>query len=152
MTHAPSPTSVPSAANPSDRLSAVDVFRGLTILEVVGHHASGLALRHATPGSLTHEALTVLNRTLHFAVPAFVFLSCVVLTNSLLRRFEPRQYYWRRLTRGGWPYLLWSVLYILWYVWTGQREEASLEDSQRWWTWLAYGKVRYHLYFLLVAL
>ncbi|ACO45991.1 putative acyltransferase [Deinococcus deserti VCD115] len=152
MTDASSPPSATDTAAASDRLSAIDVFRGLTILEVVGHHASGMALRHATPGSLTHDALTILNRSLHFAVPAFVFLSCVVLTNSLLRRFNPGQYYWRRLTRGGWPYLLWSVLYILWYVWTGQRDAASLEDPQRWWTWLAYGKGSYHLYFLLVAL
>ncbi|MFC4425433.1 acyltransferase [Deinococcus navajonensis] len=144
--------SAPAGGPGPARLSTVDVFRGLTILEVVGHHASGMALRHATPGSGTHEALLVLNRTLHFAVPAFVFLSCLVLTRSLLKRFEPQRYYWRRLTRGGWPYLLWSVLYALWYVWSGQRVPESLSDPARWWTWLAYGKASYHLYFLLVAL
>ncbi|MFC4639278.1 acyltransferase [Deinococcus hohokamensis] len=149
---ASAPVSEEAVSAPPARLSTVDVFRGLTILEVVGHHASGMALRHAAPGSATHEALLILNRTLHFAVPAFVFLSCMVLTRSLLRRFEPRRYYWRRLTRGGWPYLLWSVLYALWYVWSGQRTPESLTDPERWWTWLAYGKASYHLYFLLVAL
>ncbi|MFC6800734.1 acyltransferase family protein [Deinococcus caeni] len=99
----------------------IDVFRGLTITEVVLHHTTGMALRYLTPGTLSHDAVTVLNRTLHFAVPAFVFLSAVVLTRSLLRRFEPRRYFWRRLTRGGWPYLLWSALYMLWYVLSGQR-------------------------------
>ncbi|PNY82512.1 acyltransferase [Deinococcus koreensis] len=133
-------------------VTAIDMFRGLTILEVVGHHASGLALRYAQPGTLGHEALLILNRTLHFAVPAFVFLSAVVLTRSLLKHFEPRRYFVRRLTRGGWPYLLWSVLYALWYVWTGQRGAETLSDPERWRDWLLYGKASYHLYFLLVAL
>ncbi|WP_343760590.1 acyltransferase [Deinococcus depolymerans] len=133
-------------------LTMIDVFRGLTITEVVLHHTTGMTLRHLTPGSLSHEAVMILNRTLHFAVPAFVFLSAVVLTRSLLRHFEPRRYFWRRLTRGGWPYLLWSALYMLWYVWTGQRAPETLTDPARWWSYLAYGKASYHLYFLLVAL
>jgi len=134
------------------RLTAIDTFRGLTILEVVGHHTTGMALRYAEAGTLAHEALLVINRTLHFAVPAFVFLSAVVLTRSLLKRFEPGRYFWRRLTRGGWPYLLWTALYALWYVWTGQRTPETLTDPERWQYWLLYGKGSFHLYFLLVAL
>ncbi|WP_034384553.1 acyltransferase [Deinococcus sp. YIM 77859] len=136
----------------SSRLTAIDTFRGLTILEVVGHHATGMGLRHAEVGSATHDVLLLLNRTLHFAVPAFVFLSALVLTRSLLKRFRPGRYFWRRLTRGGWPYLLWSALYALWYVWTGQRAPETLTDPERWRDWLLYGKASYHLYFLLVAL
>lgn len=145
------PASDPAVRTPA-RLTPIDTFRGLTILEVVGHHASGMALRHAEAGSLTHEALLILNRTLHFAVPAFVFLSAVVLTRSLLKRFDPARYFWRRLTRGAWPYLLWSGLYIGWYVWTGQRTPDTLTDPARWRDWLLYGKASFHLYFLLVAL
>jgi peptidoglycan/LPS O-acetylase OafA/YrhL len=133
-------------------LTMIDVFRGLTITEVVLHHTTGMALRYLSPGTLSHDAVTVLNRTLHFAVPAFVFLSAVVLTRSLLRRFEPRRYFWRRLTRGGWPYLLWSALYMLWYVLSGQRPPETLTDPDRWWFYLSNGKASYHLYFLLVAL
>ncbi|EYB66640.1 acyltransferase [Deinococcus phoenicis] len=144
------PPPLPIPAGP--RLTAIDTFRGLTILEVVGHHATGMGLRHATVGSTTHDLLLILNRTLHFAVPAFVFLSALVLTRSLLRRFDPGRYFWRRLTRGGWPYLLWSALYALWYVWTGQRAPETLMDPDRWRDWLLYGKASYHLYFLLVAL
>ncbi|MEF2277900.1 acyltransferase [Deinococcus sp. YIM 134068] len=147
---APPAPATREAAGP--RLTAIDTFRGLTILEVVGHHATGMALRHAEVGSTTHDLLLILNRTLHFAVPAFVFLSAVVLTRSLLRHFEPGRYFWRRLTRGGWPYLLWSALYALWYVWTGQRAPETLTDPDRWHDWLLYGKASYHLYFLLVAL
>lgn len=142
----------PQRVSGAPRLSAIDVFRGLTILEVVAHHTTGVALRYVTGGSLLHEVLIYINRILHFAVPAFVFLSCVVLTNSLLKKFTPGRYYWRRLTRGGWPYLLWSGLYMLWYVWTGQRPPETLTSPERWWFYLANGKASYHLYFLLVAL
>ncbi|UBV43738.1 acyltransferase [Deinococcus taeanensis] len=154
MTDVPpaSPAAPPPRAARADNLTAIDMFRGLTIIEVVAHHSTGVMLRYLDPASTAHLVTLLLNRTLHFAVPAFVFLSAVVLTRSLLRRFEPGRYAWRRLTRGAWPYLLWSVLYILWYVWTGQRDPSSLTDPERWRDWLLYGKASYHLYFLLVAL
>ena len=150
QTDTPASEAAPPPA--SGRLSAVDVFRGLTITEVVGHHTSGMALRYATLGTPEHEFLSILNRSLHFAVPAFVFLSVAILTNSLLKRFDARRYFWRRLTRGLWPYLLWSALYVLWSVWTGQRPPEVLTDPGKWSFYLLYGKASYHLYFLLVAL
>ncbi|GGS24165.1 acyltransferase [Deinococcus knuensis] len=142
----------PSEAKRAAPLTSIDVFRGLTIIEVVLHHASGMALRYLTPGSQMHELVALINRTLHFAVPAFVFLSAVVLTRSLLKRFAPGRYFSRRLTRGAWPYLLWSGLYMLWYVWTGQRPASTLTDPDKVTLYLLYGKASYHLYFLLVAL
>lgn len=92
----------------------VDTFRGLAILEVVTHHASGMALRYVEAGSAVYLALLVLNRTLHFAVPAFLFVAAVLLARSLLRQTDWRRYFLRRVTRGAWPYVLWSGLYILW--------------------------------------
>ncbi|AIZ46432.1 acyltransferase [Deinococcus radiopugnans] len=148
----------PSEAEPAStggvphKLTAIDLFRGITILEVVAHHTSGLALRYAVPDTLSFMLLQLINRTLHFAVPAFVFLSAVVLTRSLLKNFRPGRYFWRRLTRGAWPYLLWSALYMGWYVWTGQRPASTLTDPDKWLFYLQYGKASYHLYFLLVAL
>ncbi|PNY83116.1 acyltransferase [Deinococcus koreensis] len=131
---------------------AVNLFRGFTILEVVLHHSSGMALRLLQPESFEYAAMQVVNRTLHFAVPAFVFLSAAVLIRSLLRRFNLRRYARRRLVRAAWPYLLWSVLYALWYVWTGQRDPAVLRSPERWRTWLLDGKASFHMYFMLVAL
>ncbi|MDV6374552.1 acyltransferase [Deinococcus arenicola] len=136
----------------SQKLTAIDLFRGLTILEVVAHHTSGIVLRYAVPDTLNYWVLEWINRTLHFAVPAFVFLSAMVLTRSLLKDFNPRRYFLRRATRGAWPYLLWSVLYIFWYVATGQRPQETLSDPAKWSFFLLNGKASYHLYFLLVAL
>ena len=136
---------------PSARAS-VDTFRGLTILEVIIHHSTGVALRHLQPGTAPYLAAEIINRTLHFAVPAFVFLSALVLTRSLLRRYNLRRYAFRRTLRAAWPYVLWTTLYALWYIWTGQRDAQSLQDPAQWRSWLLYGKASFHLYFLLVAL
>lgn len=134
------------------RLTAIDVFRGITILEVVTHHSSGMALRYLAPDTPAHEIVMIINRTLHFAVPAFVFLTSVILTKSLLAKFSPSRYFVRRLIRGAWPYVLWSALYIAWYVWTNQRPSESLLNWEQWQFYLLNGKASYHLYFLLVAL
>ncbi|WP_184109402.1 acyltransferase [Deinococcus metalli] len=153
---APSAPSAPSVQptprrRPSARAS-VDTFRGITILEVIIHHSTGVALRHLPPDSTSYLVAEIVNRTLHFAVPAFVFLSALVLTRSLLRRYDLRRYAFRRTLRAAWPYLLWTVLYALWYVWTGQRTASALDDPAQWRSWLLYGKASFHLYFLLVAL
>ena len=59
-----------------------------------------MALRYVEAGSAVYLALLVLNRTLHFAVPAFLFVAAVLLTRRLLRQTEWRRYFLRRVTRG----------------------------------------------------
>ncbi|AWN24549.1 acyltransferase [Deinococcus irradiatisoli] len=133
-------------------LTPVDYFRGLAILEVVLHHSSGAARRYAEDGSAVLIFLNVLNRVLHFAVPGFLFLSAAVLTRSLLARPDFGRYVWRRVVRGAWPYLLWTLLYVAWSAWLGDRPWNDLLRPDKWLLWLAYGKGNFHLYFLLVAL
>lgn len=152
LTKSISQAAVPQQVSQTSALTAIDLFRGLTILEVVLHHTTGMALRYVTPDSFLFSLLAIVNRTLHFAVPAFVFLSSVLLTNSLLKRFQLGNYVSRRVVRGAWPYLLWSVLYVLWAVWLGNRPPEVLTDPAKWEFYLLNGKANFHLYFLLVAL
>ncbi len=156
MTDVPAPVPQPRPAErtaPANALTTgLDAFRGLTILAVVLHHASGLALDRAQAGSTTALLLEFFNRTLHFVVPAFLMLSAALLTASLLRRPDLGRYFQRRVLRGMWPYVLWTALYVLWYVWRGDRPQAELSDPARWLFYLEYGKASFHLYFMLVAL
>lgn len=145
------PTALPATVS-GERLPAVDVFRGMAIVSVVAHHLTGLALRHSEVGSALHTGLAVVNRTLHFVVPAFVFMTALVLTRSAIRRFEPGKYYWARVRTALLPYLLWTVLYVLFRVASGQDDAAALSDPQRWQVWVQYGKGYFHLYFLLIVL
>ncbi len=149
------PTLVTERPEPEQRSSAltpVDYFRGLAILEVVLHHSSGAARDYAEAGSSTLIFLNILNRVLHFAVPGFIFLSAAVLTRSLLAKPNFGRYFWRRVVRGAWPYLLWTTLYLVWSAWLGDRPWSDLLRAEKWQLWLSYGKGNYHLYFLLVAL
>ena len=144
--------SPPSRASDTGRLAAINIFRGLAILEVVLHHVSGLALERAAAGSNLHLLLAALNRTLHFAVPAFLFMTAAVLTRSALRSFAPGRYYWNRVKKSLLPYVLWTAIYAVFKVLTGQNEPEVLLSGERWLFWLQYGKAYYHLYFLLIAL
>lgn len=152
VTQPNSPTAASKPISQASTLTAIDLFRGLTILEVVLHHTTGMALRYVTRDSMLFSILSIVNRSLHFAVPAFVFLSSVLLTNSLLKRFNLKTYVTRRVVRGAWPYLLWSVLYVFWSVWLGNRPPEVLTDPAKWEFYLLYGKANFHMYFLLVAL
>lgn len=149
----PPPTAVAGEKREAaGRLIAVDVFRGIAIAAVVAHHLTGLALRHAQAGSNLSLGLVGVNRTLHFVVPAFVFITALVLTRSALRRFEPGRYYGARVRTALLPYLLWTVLYVPFRVATGQDDSAALSDPARWQVWVQYGKGYFHLYFLLIVL
>ncbi|WP_084473992.1 acyltransferase [Deinococcus pimensis] len=133
------------------RLAAVDVTRGVLTVAVVAHHVSGIVLPLAPPGP-PHVLLAALNRSLLFVVPAFLFVTALVLTRSALRSFDARRYYGTRVRTALLPYLLWTVLYVLFRVATGQDAPDVLLDPARWLTWLRYGKGYFHLYFLLIAL
>ncbi|WP_240741887.1 acyltransferase [Deinococcus sp. KSM4-11] len=143
------PTTLPV---PASRLVAVDVFRGLAILAVVAHHTAGLGVRYVPEGSGLAVALSVVNRSLLFVVPAFVFMTALVLTRSALRHFDVGRYYRSRVRTALLPYLLWTVLYVLFRFATGQEDPSELREPGRWLVWVQYGKGYYHLYFLLVVL
>lgn len=72
---------------PVERLPWVEVFRGLAILEVVLYHVTGRFLRELPQGSPEWLLLAGVNRTLHFAVPAFLFMTTLVLGASFYRSF-----------------------------------------------------------------
>lgn len=159
VTDVPSSSTLHPRAQPrpvaavEDALSTgINVFRGLAVVLVVLLHASGTALPALIGGSTASCAMQFLNRALQFVVPAFLFISAALLTRSLLARPDLGRYVQRRVLRGLWPYLLWTGLFALWYVWRGERPAGELLDPARWWFWLAYGKASFHLYFLLVAL
>jgi peptidoglycan/LPS O-acetylase OafA/YrhL len=132
----------------AERFAWVEIFRGLAILEVILHHVTGRFLRLLPEGSVAWLTVAVVNRTFHYAVPAFLMLSALILALSLLRRYELGAYLRNRLLRALWPYLLWSGLYLgyRWWAYDVPPSLARLDD------YLLWGKAYFHLYFLAVAL
>ncbi len=96
-----------------ERFAWVEVFRGLAILEVVLHHGSGRFLRVLDPEGFAWLVVAVLNRLFHFAVPAFLMMSALVLTHSLLRRADYGRYAKNRMLRTVPHYLIWTGVYLL---------------------------------------
>lgn len=144
----------PRAAAPSaGRDPALEVLRGLAILEVVVHHVSGNARLHLEAASLTNLFYAVLNRSLHFAVPVFLFAMAVVLTRSVVvggRTWSV--FYRRRVTQTLVPYLIWTAIYLIYRIQMGRMTGDALLDPGRWTTWLLWGKAWEHLYFMSLAL
>ncbi len=135
-------------ATGGERFPWVEIFRGLAILEVVFHHASGRFLSMLDREGVAWLILAILNRTLHYAVPAFLMMTAFVLALSLLREFRPTRYFGNRALRALLPYLLWSGLYLIYRFYAF----GALPDWSRWADYLFWGKAYFHLYFLAVAM
>jgi peptidoglycan/LPS O-acetylase OafA/YrhL len=147
---------VPEQPKPvRQRDRALDIFRGVCILEVVLHHLSGFARDRVTAGSFSHDFYILINRSLHFAVPAFLFIMAVLLTRIMVGKSRSwTEFYTRRVQQTLIPYLIWSVFYAGFRTWAYPQYDppSVLLDTDRWQTWLLWGKAWYHLYFLVLAI
>ncbi len=132
---------------PTQRVVALDVFRGFAALAAVGIHLLQLPLNDTKPLSTFWTLCAVINRGLLFAVPAFILLTTILLTRKLLKQYDLKAYYQKRVQTALYPYLLWSVLHAL-----------LASKMEKGFTWhdavvrIAIGKSYYHLYFLGVVL
>jgi surface polysaccharide O-acyltransferase-like enzyme len=143
-----------SSAGAKPRDPALDIFRGIAISEVLLHHVSAFAMRKTTLGSWSHDFFALLNRTLHFAVPAFLFIMALLLTRTMLGRSRSwKEFYERRARQTLLPYLIWTGIYGLFRALVlPEQHWGDLLDPGRWRLWLLWGKSWYHLYFLVLAL
>ena len=98
------------------REATFNILKGICIIGVMLHHLLSFSAREfAVKGAPEWWAFLVTNRLLHFAVPVFLMVSAVLLTRSLTAEARPnwKRFYLRRAQQTLWPYLLWSLLYLL---------------------------------------
>jgi peptidoglycan/LPS O-acetylase OafA/YrhL len=151
--------SIPAAAGGGSRLRQLDALRVLTCLSVVAVHAIGGPYPPDDPG------FGVASSLLHYSREIFFFVSALVLVRTYVPRLGPdgrlvdeAAFRRRRLRLIGVPYLIWTTVYLLVWVWhTRDGESASsatvLHDLPlRWWYLVVTGNGSYHMYFLLVTL
>lgn len=145
-TDSPPETSAPTQKQ-SERLEWIDVFRGLAIVAVAVIHTTGSCLKLRRPPDTSWYCMEALKALLQFAVPAFLMLSALVLTRSLLRDASPGRYTRNRLQTVLWPTVLWTALCIPYAHWL-RPDIGWPETAQR----VLDGTAQFHLYFLRVLL
>jgi peptidoglycan/LPS O-acetylase OafA/YrhL len=90
------------------RLAWVDVTRGSAILLVIATHA--IDLIDAYIGDGLHVLTVIKDAADPFRMATLMFLSGLLLSASL--RKSRSRYFQGKLSRIGWPYLVWSLVYL----------------------------------------
>jgi len=158
--------SMSDAVNKKPRQADIDIARGIAIIAVVCLHSSGNASRlYCQPFAWDWYFLTALNRLLCFAVPLFIFLSCLLGAISWEKKPSYRNFVKSRAQSILWPYVVWSVIYwIFRFLFDpSQRVTRHLRifgisltgpriflDVKARFNDLVWGKAFFHLYFLVI--
>ncbi|WP_052487802.1 acyltransferase [Gordoniibacillus kamchatkensis] len=137
------------------KLLELDVVRGVAILAVVLVHgtAEGSAAGSAGPDGVQAAGLLI-NKLCAFAVPAFIFVSGLVLFYGApagWNRESLRRYYGRRMKTALVPYLAWSAIFYVANQWLAHGAEMK-PDPVYFGKVLLTGGASYHLYFLVIIM
>ena len=123
------------------KLAEIDFVRAIAVFSVIMIHVSANYVELLGLGFL-------MNQWSRFAVPLFLLLSGLVLHLPQAQRLSAAIFYRRRFGKILFPYLLWSVFYVLFTAFTNRLPIAwsSLPSA------LIYGTGYYHLYFVIILL
>ncbi len=130
-------------------LPEITYMRGLCMLGVIGIHIGSYALQNPFANVHLIAVLEILSR---FAVPAFFFLSAFGLFyhTSVEDDFSYEDFMKRRIQVVLWPYIVWSLFYLLYTSFMGQTflnlHPSAIAVN------LIFGTSMYHLYFLVLLL
>ncbi|WP_251454991.1 acyltransferase [Veillonella intestinalis] len=130
-------------------LPEITYMRGLCMLGVIGIHVGSFALSNPQANTQLIGLLEILSR---FTVPAFFFLSAFGLFyhTSSMADFSYKDFLWRRSRVVLFPYVAWSLLYIL-YAGISAGSLAGFLPRYLLPT-LFFGNGYYHLYFIVILL
>ncbi len=131
------------------RITAVEYIRGVAMLGVVGIHTGACTLTNPNVNLHLFALLEIASR---FSVPIFFFVSAFGLFRShpLERELNYGQFMLRRFRTVLFPYLTWSILYMLHY-------SLLYHDFSIWkpilvYKYFLFGLASYQLYFLVILL
>lgn len=102
-------TARPHAPSRPTRVVWIDQLRGLTILLVVAFHGKTVLGRFVE--EVPEPVDVALDFFAPFRIPLLVFLSGMLLGVALSK--PPREYALGKLRRIAWPYVVWSVLFLV---------------------------------------
>jgi peptidoglycan/LPS O-acetylase OafA/YrhL len=122
-------------------------MRFIACLAVMIVHISATGVTDYIHGSFPHIVMTLLNRSLKFTTPIFIFLSGVTgFYGYRNKEFKYFEFIKKRLTRVLIPYLFWCVLYYFAYIKFG----FYGFDIKFFLKSVVQGTMSYHLYFVII--
>ena len=131
------------------RVPALNYLRGLAMLGVIGIHTGAYSLSNPHVNLLLFAVLEIMTR---FCVPIFFFISAfgLFLNHNLTTEYSYRHFLARRAQTVLWPYLTWSLLYMLHYSWFYR--DISIWSRHMLPNYIFFGFASYQLYFLVILL
>ncbi|MGL5207203.1 MAG: acyltransferase [Acidaminococcaceae bacterium] len=131
------------------RNKLIDNLRGICMLGVIAIHAGSSIALSASPNVHIYMLFEVLSR---YSVPAFFFISGYGLFASygLYQNLDYLPYLQKRFKSVGLPYVIWSILYLLYYQFVTPGS-VSWSPFELFFT-LFFGLASYHIYFMVILL
>jgi peptidoglycan/LPS O-acetylase OafA/YrhL len=135
--------------NKNKKLEEANIFRGIACLFVVLIHTTGFAVAGLEPFTWQSIIFSIFNTGMKVAVPAFIFVSGLVLSYRYQNQKIPlKKFYWKRIKTVYIPYILYSLLYYaLYLIWAGYT--FSFEYM---FTRILTGDMSYQLYFVILIM
>lgn len=129
------------------KLLELDYMRFIACLAVMIVHISATGVTEYIHGSFPHIIMTLLNRSLKFTTPIFIFLSGVTgFYGYRNKEFKYFEFINKRLRRVLIPYLVWCVIYYFVYIkigYYGFNIKFFIKN-------VIQGTMSYHLYFVII--
>ncbi|AOY74834.1 hypothetical protein BJL90_02000 [Clostridium formicaceticum] len=131
------------------QIREANVLRAIACLSVAMVHISAIPLTTLLRDSIHMKLFILLNRSVKFTTPTFIFLSGLTLFYGYKdKRFSYCSFLKKRLSTTLIPYMIWTLIYYRYYIhekyyvfsWEFLREKLLLAD------------MTYHLYFILTIL
>jgi peptidoglycan/LPS O-acetylase OafA/YrhL len=138
------------------RFKEFDILKGIAITAVVLIHVTSHGTYTFDPTSYLYFIYLLANRLSQFAVPAFIFASCVLLSYIYRNDFRTitfaklKTFYTKRFIRIIPPYVIWTLIYLI--VRNIESNGSIAITLENYSSFLLRGDGYYHLYFVVVIL
>lgn len=131
----------------NNRLYELDYIRFIACLAVMIVHITATGVTDYIQGSFPHIITLILNRSLKFTTPVFIFLSGVTnffaYSNKEIKYFD---FVKKRLKSTLVPYFVWCLIYYSAYIYAGIYSFDIVFFIKN----VVLGTMSYHLYFVII--
>jgi len=129
------------------QLDEINILRAIACLAVIFIHTSAEPVASLQSGSIHLTVFSLMNRTLQFAVPGFIFISGFVLFYKYgNKKFHFFSFVKKRLSAILIPYFIWTVIYYAVFIKAGYYSFSFNFFLKK----LFLADMIYHLYFILL--